>query len=115
MCRTAEQVAETGSMSRKRAKGHKQGASVPEEEVVCAAGEAVTRSLRCLARQSGLSNSNACKVCREDLFWRKMQLSRPVPEDRTTGRSVFGTEERSGVVECQIVLQQSTLSLGRLY
>jgi hypothetical protein len=65
MYRTAEQLAETGSVRRKRAKGHKHGASVLAEEVVGAPGDAVIRSerqsVRYLERQSGVSNSSACK------------------------------------------------------
>lgn len=86
MYRTVKQFEEAGSACRKRAKGRKHSASVHAEEVVGAAREVITRSqrqsVRYLAQQIGVSNSNACKTCRHDfLFQYKKHLSQPLPED----------------------------------
>jgi hypothetical protein len=57
---------------RKRAKGHKHGASVLAQEVIGAATEAVTRSeAKCAiftTPQWGAENGSACRMCRDDLF-----------------------------------------------
>lgn len=57
--RAVEQLAETGSVRRKHAKGHKHGASVLAEEVVGTPGNAAItskrQSVRYLERQSGVS------------------------------------------------------------
>jgi hypothetical protein len=80
-----------------------QSASV-RTEVVGATTQAITRShrqsVRYLAQQIGASNSNACKICRDDLLFQyKKQLSQPLSEDGIARRHAFATEGLSGCLQ----------------
>jgi hypothetical protein len=74
MYQTVKQFEGAGSVCRKRVKGRKHSSSVRAEEVG-AAREAITRSqrqsMRYLAQQIGVSNSTACKLCRDDVIYTK--------------------------------------------